>query len=183
MAWETGERHTARLVVGDATEDDVAQMLRYRNLPEVGRWTLRAQVEPEAFRRAWLEPGEGDRSFVARLRGRVVGSCTVEVRDGSGQPGGPVQGCEAEIGYILDPAFHGQGYGREIAAAGLDRCFRELGVRRATAGLYADNLASARLLSGLGLRLEQYGVRDSWHPDHGWVDGATYGLLAREWRS
>lgn len=183
VAWETGERHTARLSLGDAAPDDVEQMLRYRNRPDVGRWMLRARAEPEALRRAWLEPGERDRSFVARLGDRVVGSCSIEVRDGSGQPGGPVPGCEAEIGYVLDPAFHGQGYGREIAAAGLDRCFRELRVRRVTAGLYADNVASARLLSGLGMRLEQYGVRDSWHPDHGWVDGATYGLLAREWRA
>ena len=183
VPWESGARHTARLSLGDASPDDVDQMLRYRNRPDVGRLMLRTQVEPRAFRRAWLEPGENDRSFVARLGDRVVGTCSIAVRDGSGQPGGPVQGCEAELGYVLDPAFHGQGYGREIAAAGLDRCFRELGVRRVTAGLYADNVASARLLSGLGMRLEQYGVRDSWHPDHGWVDGAAYGLLAREWRA
>jgi RimJ/RimL family protein N-acetyltransferase len=61
--------------------------------------------------------------------------------------------------------------------------FTELGVRRITAGCFADNLASVRILEGLGMRREQHGVEDSWHEELGWIDGYTYGLLASEWRA
>ena len=32
-----------------------------------------------------------------------------------------------------------------------------------------------------GMRREQYGVQDSWHAEHGWVDGCTYAILRSEW--
>ena len=31
------------------------------------------------------------------------------------------------------------------------------------------------------MRREQYGVQDSWHAEHGWVDGCTYAILRSEW--
>jgi RimJ/RimL family protein N-acetyltransferase len=60
--------------------------------------------------------------------------------------------------------------------------FDQLGVRRITAGCFAGNLASVRILEKVGMRREQHGVGDSWHAELGWVDGYTYGLLAEEWR-
>jgi RimJ/RimL family protein N-acetyltransferase len=60
--------------------------------------------------------------------------------------------------------------------------FDRLGVRRITAGCFADNLASVRILEKIGMRREQHGVRDSWHAKLGWVDGYTYSILAEWWR-
>lgn len=54
--------------------------------------------------------------------------------------------------------------------------------RRLTAGCFAGNLASVRILEKVGMRREQHGVADSWHAELGWVDGYTYGLLAETWR-
>jgi RimJ/RimL family protein N-acetyltransferase len=88
---------------------------------------------------------------------------------------------EAELGYIFDPAYAGHGYASEAVAAVVAMAFEELGVRRLTAGCFADNLASARILEKVGMRREQHGVGDSWHADLGWVDGYTYGMLADEW--
>ena len=51
-----------------------------------------------------------------------------------------------------------------------------------TAGCYADNSASVRVLEKVGMRREQHGVEDSWHADLGWVDGYQYAMLAREWK-
>ncbi len=50
-----------------------------------------------------------------------------------------------------------------------------------TAGCFADNLASRRVLEKVGMQLEQYGVRDSWHAELGWLDGCTFAILADEW--
>ena len=109
---------------------------------------------------------------------------TLEVRDGSGQ-----DGCEAAyerteglLGYLVDPAYAGRGIATAVARALLDTAFGELGLRRVTAGCFADNVASWRVMEKLGMRREQHGVADSFHAELGWVDGFTYGILAEEWR-
>jgi RimJ/RimL family protein N-acetyltransferase len=62
-------------------------------------------------------------------------------------------------------------------------CFEELGVRRLTAVAFNDNTASLAVMERLGMRRENLGIADSLHRDLGWVDSATYALLADEWRS
>jgi len=143
-------------------------------------------VDAEAFRAAWMrtltEPR--DHSTVVELDGVVIGTASLEVEDAMGQDGGaPSRAAEAHIGYILDAAYAGQGYATEIATELLRISFEELGVHRAYAGCFADNTASARVLEKTGMRREQYGVRDSWHAELGWIDGCTYAMLADEWFS
>jgi RimJ/RimL family protein N-acetyltransferase len=113
-------------------------------------------------------------------RGLTPGSAGLTVVDGMGQPGMPER-TEADLGYIFDPAYAGRGYATEAVTVVVAAAFEELGVRRITAGCFADNRASVRILEGLGMRREQHGLRDSWHADLGWVDGYTYGLLDEEW--
>lgn len=175
-------RRSMRLELAPATEDDLHQMLGYLNRPEVRRWMLQASVDLDFLRKVWLTRSDTKHSFVGKLGGRVIGSCNVDVVDGFGQPGGPLKHRQAWIGYSIDPDVSGQGLGRELAAAGLDVAFGIPGVRRVLAGLYAGNVRSAHLLDSLGLRREQHGVRDSWLPELGWTDGATYAILDREWR-
>lgn len=50
-----------------------------------------------------------------------------------------------------------------------------------TAGCFADNTASWRVMDKAGMRREQHGVKDSWHAELGWVDGYTYAMLREEW--
>ena len=56
-------------------------------------------------------------------------------------------------------------------------CIRD----RVTAGCFADNTPSWRVMERIGMRREQHGVKDSWHAELGWVDGYTYGILREEW--
>ena len=58
--------------------------------------------------------------------------------------------------------------------------FGDLRLRRVTAGCFAANIASWRVMEKTGMRREQHGVRDSWHAELGWVDGYTYAVLADE---
>ena len=91
-------------------------------------------------------------------------------------------GARGSLGYLLDPAHHGRGYATEMVRAALDLAFGDLGLRRVTAGCFADNVASWRVMEKVGMRREQHGIRDSWHAELGWVDGFTYAVLADERR-
>jgi hypothetical protein len=93
----------------------------------------------------------------------------------------PWTAAEAGMGYALDPTWHGQGFGTEIVGALLSLTFDDVGLHRVTAGCFAGDIGSCRVMEKWGMRREQHGVQDSWHAEHGWVDGYTYALLRSEW--
>jgi RimJ/RimL family protein N-acetyltransferase len=168
----------------EAREDDIEQLLSFRNDPAVNRFMLRTSVDPEKFRQEWLAVPTSDTDFscVAEVGGRVVAMGFLDVVDGMGQPGMPRR-TEAVIGYIVEPASMGQGVASDLARGLLAAAFDRLGLRRVTAGCNADNPASVRVLEKAGMRREQHGIEDSWHAELGWVDGYQYALLAREWQA
>ncbi|MFF2372699.1 GNAT family N-acetyltransferase [Agromyces sp. NPDC058110] len=177
-------RRAGELELRTPTRDDLEAVLAWRNRPEVTRWLLRTSVAPEAFVAAWLDAvgNPAEQAVVAVLDGAVVGTGSLEVHDGMGQFDGDAwRASEGLLGYLIDPAHAGRGHATEIARALLDVAFGELGLHRVTAGCFADNHASWRVMEKLGMRREQHGVRDSWHAELGWVDGYTYGILAEEW--
>jgi RimJ/RimL family protein N-acetyltransferase len=92
-------------------------------------------------------------------------------------------GTQVEIGYVFDPQYAGQGFATEATREELRICFEDLGVRRVIAQLFADNVASWRLLERLGMRREQHTKQDSLHRSGEWLDGMMYAILAEEWRA
>jgi RimJ/RimL family protein N-acetyltransferase len=176
---ESNSLRTDRLELRPVRDEDIERILEYRNLPEVTRWLLLTEVDPTSFREAWRRAAEDpdDHSVAVVLDGVVIGTVSLQVADGMGQPGMPSR-TEAELGYIFDPAYGGKGYATEAVTAMVEHAFDRLGVRRITAGCFADNLSSVRILEKIGMRREQHGVGDSWHAELGWVDGYTYALLA-----
>jgi RimJ/RimL family protein N-acetyltransferase len=183
-------RHTDRLTLRAPTRDDIDQVLKFRNAPEATRWLLRTTVEPDSFTKAWLESVEDPDEYplVACLDDLVVGTGSLDVRDAMGQGMGredadglPWRRREGSIGYLVDPAYAGRGFATEIVLALLSLAFDDLGLHRVTAGCFAANIASWRVMEKAGMRREQHGVKDSWHEELGWIDGYTYGVLAEEW--
>ncbi len=170
------------LLLRDASESDLDQLLSLRNDPTVNRFMLRTQVEPEVLRREWLGAASSDTDFscVGEVDGSVVALGFLDVVDGMGQPGMPRR-TQGVIGYIVHPDVAGRGVASDLARGLLSAAFDHLGLRRVTAGCNADNPASARVLEKVGMRREQHGVEDSWHAELGWVDGYQYAVLAREW--
>ena len=182
---ELWPRHTDRLELRPPTGADVDAVLAWRNQPDVTRWLLRTHVDPTAFKEAWRAGADDplDHGVVALHGGAVVGTLSLEVVDGMGQgPDSPARGSEGLLGYLVDPAHHRRGYATELVRAALDLAFGDLGLRRVTAGCFADNIGSWRVMEKAGMRREQHGIRDSWHAEHGWVDGFTYAVLADERR-
>lgn len=180
---ETATLRTERLELRPVRGDDIDRILEYRNLPEVTRWLLSTKVDPASLRVAWRQAAENpdDHSAAVTLDGVVIGTVSLAVVDGMGQPGMPLK-TEAHLGYIFDPAYGGHGYATEAVTAMVAHAFDRLGIRRITAGCFADNLASVRILEKVGMRREQHGIGDSWHAELGWLDGYTYALLAETWR-
>jgi len=169
------------------TPELMAEVLTWRNHPDVTRWLLRTTVDPERYTQAWLDSVADplDHSSIVLLDGLAVATGSLEIRDGSGQYGHEpeFERVEGLLGYLVDPAYAGRGIATAVTTALLDLAFGELGLRRVTAGCFADNVASWRVMEKAGMRREQHGVRDSFHADHGWVDGYTYAILAEEWRT
>jgi RimJ/RimL family protein N-acetyltransferase len=106
----TTSLRTDRLVLRPVAEADVERILEYRNRPEVTRWLIRTEVDPEAFRAAWKAAGDDpdDHSMAVVLDGLVIGTVSLELTDGMGQPGMPSR-TEAHLGYIFDPDHSGRG--------------------------------------------------------------------------
>jgi RimJ/RimL family protein N-acetyltransferase len=171
------------LLLREAREADLPQLLHFRNDPDVNRFMLRTTVDPETLRREWLSvpTSETDFSCVAETEQGVAAMGFLDVVDGMGQPGKP-QGTEGVIGYVVDPRFAGRGIATRVCRGLLAAAFDHLRLRRVTAGCFADNSASVRVLEKVGMRREQHGIEDSWHAELGWVDGYTYAILATEWR-
>lgn len=181
----TWPRQAGPLTLRPPTGADIDAVLEWRNRPEIAQWLLRTTVEREAFRAAWARSLEDpkDHSVIAELGGAVVGTGSLEVRDGIGQMQGDVwRDAEGYLGYLVAPDHAGRGYATEIVRGLLEVAFDVLGLRRVTAACFADNVASWRVMEKAGMRREQHGVRDSWHAELGWVDGYTYAILAEEWR-
>jgi RimJ/RimL family protein N-acetyltransferase len=176
---------TDRLTVRRLADPDVAATWAYRRLPEVNRWLPYAPEALDDYAELFRDPDRRARTLVVELEDAVVGDLFLMQKDGWSQleVRDAGQGCEAELGWALDPAYGGQGLATEAVEALLGICFESLGLRRVTAGCFADNVPSWRLMERVGMRRELHAVAESLHRELGWVDGYGYALLADEWRT
>ncbi len=178
---------TRRLLLRPAEAGDVEAVWAYRRLDGVGRWLAAHQGDLPAFEAWFGRPERLARTLVVEHEGRVVGDLVLRVEDGwaQGDMGSVAAGVQAELGWVLDPAYGGRGLGSEAVRALLDLCLLPaptgLGLRRVTAGCFADNIASWRLMERVGMRREAHFVAESLHRDLGWLDSFAYALLADEW--
>jgi RimJ/RimL family protein N-acetyltransferase len=87
-----------------------------------------------------------------------------------------------EVGYVLDPAYAGQGYATEGAAMIVELAFSGLGAHRVSGRLDARNTPSARVLEKLGMRREGLFIENEYVKGE-WTDELVYAILAPEWRA
>jgi len=181
----TWPRPTERLVLRPAVEADLEPIWRYRRLDSVGRWMTDASKELDAFVAKSLEVKRLPDTLVVEHDGALIGDLMLKPEDawGQGEVADRVVGVQAEIGWCLDPAYEGHGYGTEAARELLRIAFADLGLHRVVALCFAENEPSWRLMERIGMRREGYHRQDSLHRDGTWRDGMTYALLAEEWSS
>ncbi len=181
IAWPV---RTERLVLRRAVAADLDATWRFRRLDEVTRWITAAPSTRAAYRTHFETPGRLAKTLVVELDGRVVGDLMLWVKDAWAQAevADRARGAEAELGWVLDPAYGGRGYATEAVRGLIGLCFEGLGVHRVTASCFADNEASWRLMERVGMRREVHARQESLHRSGAWLDALGYALLADEWR-
>ena len=137
-------------------------------------WVFLPQTEP-GVREYLDQPAEGRITYgIREPGGRLAGIVNL-----NSIMRGPFQ--NAFLAYYALHPFAGQGYMRAGVAAVMDRAFGEHGLHRVEANIQPDNQASARLVRGLGFRLEGHSPR---YLQVGgvWKDHDRYALTVEEWR-
>jgi RimJ/RimL family protein N-acetyltransferase len=174
---------TDRLLIRPAEQRDAASTFAFRSRPEVARWLTSHPTDLEEWE-AGFEKRLHD-TLVVEKDGVVIGDLMLRVEDpwAQAEVRDQAAGTQAEIGYVFDPAYAGQGYASEATRALLGLAFEGIGVRRVIAQCFADNEPSWRLMERIGMRREQHTKQDSLHRDGRWLDGMMYALLKDEWLS
>jgi RimJ/RimL family protein N-acetyltransferase len=176
--------HTERLSIRPATVDDLEALGRIQNLPEVAAWLPSSAGTQADYLLRMGRDGLLPRTLVVERDSVVIGELYVHVTSAWAQSevADEARDSQTEVGWGLDPDHQGHGYATEAATELVRLCFEDLGVRRITAGAFADNAPSLRVMERLGMRRETLGVRTTLHRSGTWVDSTLYALLADEWR-
>ena len=175
---------SSRLALRPVSEQDVEALVAYRSLPEVCRYVpfepMDATAVRDRVRGMWARhvleaEGEALTLGVELLAsGELIGDVILMWHSAEHRG--------AEIGYVFNPAFAGQGYATEATHRLLHLAFDELGLHRVVARVDPDNHSSARLAVRLGMRQEAHLVRHEWFKGR-WSDELDFAILDDEWRA
>jgi RimJ/RimL family protein N-acetyltransferase len=172
---------TPRLRLRELADDDFDAVHAYASDPEVVRympWGPNTEEETRGFLwRAQATAGGEPRlayelAVVVREDDRLIGAVGLHLAPEEDR---------AMLGYCYDRGSWGHGYATEAAAAMLSLGFDVLLLHRVWAGCDPENLASARVLEKVGMRLEGR-LRDDVRIRGEYRDTLVYGLLEDEWR-
>jgi len=173
---------TGRLTLRPFVEDDFDAMHAMRSDEEVARYLYGEKLSPDETRSllavkiagaSWAHEGDWlTAAAVERASGVTVGDVSmrwVSERDRT-----------AEVGFVFDPRQQGKGFATEAAHALVDWVFTSAGFHRVIGRTEARNVASARVLEKLGMRLEAQFVENEWVKGE-WQSEHVYAVLDREW--
>lgn len=160
---------SGRLVYRRPAGDDEAAVRALRQDPAVMRYVggpLADDAATERFQRDlehWDEHGYGRCVVLDAASGSFVGWCGLQQFE-----------AEADLGYLLAPRWWGHGLATEIADAHLRCAFTDLGLPLVRALTQANNRASQRVLTKVGMRY--LGDRFLWGERQ-----RCYAVTAGEW--
>lgn len=174
---------TERLTLRPVEEGDLDGIWAYRRLPQIRTW-LGGSLDPESFRRRFLEPAEGRSQLVVLHDAAVVGDLMLDVQDSwsQGEAREQARASKGLLGWAFHPDVGGRGLATEAVTELLRHAFDDIGLRRVVAECFADNAPSWRLMERVGMRREAHHVGSALHRDRGWQDELVYALLAEEWQ-
>lgn len=117
-------------------------------------------------------PDRPDYELAVTLDGQVIGSCSLS----NFEP----RHHRAELGYLIRPDLHGNGYGSEAARSMVQFGIGELGLHRIEATTAPDNAASQRVLEKIGMNYEGLARDHVLVGGHTWRDSLRYAILATD---
>ena len=175
---------TERLVLRPLESGDVDDILPFHADPDSVRyipWEVRDRVAviewlTKAVTFKSFRPAEVGLIFaiIEKASGKVIGQLNTKLVDEANNT--------ANIGYILNPDYRGQGFVNEAMRAVLDYLFRTEKVHRVVADIDIRNGASVRVVERLGFRREATYIENDYLKGE-WCSMYLYALLSREWRS
>jgi RimJ/RimL family protein N-acetyltransferase len=175
---------TERLLLRPLTEADTDALLEYRSREDVCRYVpfepMDAAVIAERLATMWSvrELTDEGQSLTLGIElaatGQLVGDVVLFFHSREHRGG--------EIGYVVNPAFEGNGYATEAARALLKLGFEDLGLHRIIGRIDERNEPSAKVLRRLGMREEARLVQSEWFKGR-WSTELDFAMLAEEWQA
>ena len=150
------ELQTERLILRRMRVSDAEDMYHYARRPEVTRYLLWSP-HPDIYhtqdylRYLATRYAAGtfyDWGVILKQNGRMIGTCGFTTIDCAHDA--------AEIGYVLNPDYHGMGIATEAVEAVLAFGFDKLLLHRIEARFMEGNDASLRVMEKVGMRFEGY---------------------------
>ncbi len=172
---------TDRLILREYEAGDFELTHRFSSDPRVVRYVEWGPNRPEDTRRfiEWVlaEQDATPRSryqFAIDLKGSgLIGTCSLTRSSRESR--------EAELAYVFNPRFWGNGYGTESAKTIVTLGFHQLNLHRIYAKCVTANGASANVMEKLGMKRE--GLFREHRLVHGqWLDYYYYAILEHEWK-
>ena len=150
------ELTTPRLLLRRMCVGDTEDMYEYARRSEVTRYLLWSPHPDVYYTRDYLNylttryaaGSFYDWGVVCRENGRMIGTCGFSTIDCAHDV--------AEIGYVLNPDYRGQGFSPEAVRAVLSFGFEQLGFHRIEARFIEGNTASLRVMQKVGMQFEGY---------------------------
>ena len=147
---------TDRLILRPMRVSDAVDMYRYARREDVTTYLLWSPHPSVDYTRDYLKYIETryrlgeffDWAVTERVGGRMIGTCGFTTIDAPNDAG--------EIGYVLNPEFHGQGLGTEAARAVVRFGFEVIGLHRIEAKFMQGNTPSRHVMEKLGMTFEGY---------------------------
>jgi RimJ/RimL family protein N-acetyltransferase len=172
-----------RIILRPFAPTDLDHVMAYHRQADVQRyldWKARDRAEGrQALDRLCREtilqrPGDTLSLAIVRQKdGLLMGQVSLRWSDATAQ--------QAELRFVLDAPFRGQGYAAEAARAAIDFGFDHYRFHRVFARVDGRNTASIQLLRALGMRLEAH-FREHALFQGEWDEELHFAILDREWR-
>ena len=147
---------TPRLCLRQIVTSDLEAMFTYTSQREVSEYLLWSPHPTRDYTARYLtylqdryRAGDFyDWAIVPNDVGCMIGTCGFTRFDFTNN--------SAEVGYVLNPAYHGKGYATEALLRVLSFAFHDLGVHRVEACYLENNLASRRVMERVGMTFEGF---------------------------
>ncbi len=169
---------TDRLIIREIVEQDWTYIHQYTTLPEVTMhtaWGPNTEADTQGYVQDVIQmqqakPRTGYEWAMCRKEDdMLIGGAGLHI----------VQSTNAELGYVLHPAYQGRGYVTEACNALLQLGFHELGVHRIFAKCRPENVASEKVMQRIGMKLEGR-MREHWLYKGTYHDSLLYSILKHE---
>lgn len=175
------EVETKRLYLRGLEEEDVVDIFEYCSLPETMRYVSGPKHKDIDFTlrllRAFYLPYKRRNEpqvwcLVDQEKEKVIGHMYFH----------EVSIDQAQLAYMLHPAYWGKGYMHEALPELLQVGFSQLELRRITAMVAVSNVRSQKLLESFGFRKEGILKEAEKLSDDCYHDMVLYAILKKEWR-